>query len=365
MTRKTSTSTGMPDRQSPKLARPLLEESQDQLHSILAGKKILVTGASGYVAVNIFRLLQGIPCNITRWTRQDKSLPPLQGQAQVRDFVGDYADIDVWRLALSERTDAVVHLAAQTSVYKANDDPNGDWRANVLPLLNLLEVCRQTGRNPAVVFAGTVTQAGLPEKTLIDETIQDAPVTMYDFNKLTAEQMLEYYDRHQHVRGATLRLANVYGPGPPSSSSDRGLLNMMVKKAIRGEELTIYGAGEEVRDYVFVEDVARAFLNAIACIDRIKGQSFCIGTGTGHSIADAVKLVAQRVNCRRGSQVKAVHVDSPDGLSEINKRSFVVDSRRFQEATNWRPTTELADGIDRTIESVVANRVEGSLSAAG
>jgi nucleoside-diphosphate-sugar epimerase len=141
----------------------------------------------------------------------------------------------------------------------------------------------------------------------------------------------------------------VYGPGPRSRSADRGVLNAMVRRALAGQALTIYGEGDFLRDYVYVEDVARAFLAAAAHIDRLGGGHFLIGSGRGHTFAEAVRTVADRAALRTGRPVAVDHVDPPRPLAPIERRNFVADTARFHGATGWSARVGLVDGIDRTI----------------
>ncbi len=317
----------------------------------LAGARIVITGAAGYVATRVIALLRAVDCRIVRVDRPGAVFEPVGGPARVEDVAADIREPAVWS-GLLDGTDIVIHFAAQTSVYVAAQDAAADARINVQPMLALLEACRRDGRRPAVLFSGTVTEAGLTERLPVDESVPDRPITIYDLHKLMAEQYLKHYACEGVVRGGVLRLANVYGPGPKSSSADRGVLNLMVRKALAGEPLTVYGRGEFVRDYVYVEDVARAFVLAAANIDRVNGRHFVVGSGVGHTLAQAINLVADRVAMRTGHRVPVLHVDPPASLSPIESRNFVADSSAFAQATGWRADTGLEAGIDRTIESM-------------
>jgi len=125
----------------------------------------------------------------------------------------------------------------------------------------------------------------------------------------------------------------------------------MIMAALRGEPLTVYGTGEYVRDYLFVDDVADAFLRAAAHPERINGRHFVVGSGRGVTIRGGFELVAARVETLIGRRVPVVTADPPGALSDIQKRNFVADPSRFSDATGWRPFWSLSDGIDRTIEA--------------
>lgn len=315
------------------------------------GTRILVSGGSGYLAANLVQALLPVRCQLIRLSRNHGKLPPLSGVAQVEDFGGDIRQLATWKQAVAG-VQFIFHFAAQTSVPIAAADPEADLGANVLPMLQLLEACRQFGTCPVVLFAGTATQAGLTPQLPVDETHLDSPLTVYDLHKLAAENYLKHYVSQGFVRGASLRLANVYGPGPRSSSSDRGILNTMIRRALAGESLTLYGLGQFVRDYVFVADVIRAFLTAGTHPDALAGRHFVIGSGTGHTLAAAFNLVAQRVAHKTGQQVAVQHVPQTSPLSPIEERNFVANTKAFRRATDWLPLYDLATGIDTTIEAL-------------
>lgn len=318
----------------------------------MEARRMLITGGAGYLASGLISLLKDVDCHITRLGRAEEKFGSVAGRARIESVVGDVRERAVWERAL-EGADIVFHFAAQTSVYVANQDAQADLEANVVPLLHLFEVCRRKGIQPIVLFAGTVTEAGIPTSLPVDESHPDHPVTVYDLHKLMAERYLKYYVSQGLVRGASLRLANVYGPGPRSSSADRGVLNMMVRRALAGEAITVYGQGKELRDYVYLEDVARAFVCAAAAIERTNGQHFVIGSGEGHTIAEAMTLVSQRVALRTGVEVPVVHIDPPQPQSPIEARDFIANTQLFNQLTDWRALFSLAAGIDRTIEATL------------
>jgi len=329
----------------------LTDSIETNIAACYAGKSILVTGGGGYLASGILRRLADIDCRIVRFGRAADKMPIVAGRARIENVTGDVRDREIWT-SLLEGIDIVFHLAAQTSVYVAQQDPAADLQANVSPLLNLLETCRLKRRQPIVIFAGTVTEVGLPATIPVDESQPDRPITIYDLHKLMAEKYLAHYANEGQVRGATLRLANVYGPGPRSSSADRGVLNMMVRRALAGETVTVYGDGQQVRDYIYVDDVAAAFLSCAAEIDQTNGRYFVIGSGEGHTILEAMTTVCDRVALKTGARAPLVHVEPPQPQSPIESRNFVADCSLFTGLTGWRPRVNLIEGIDRTIESV-------------
>jgi len=316
----------------------------------LQGKTILISGGAGYLASALVELLKNIDCHIIRMQRQGSRPAPVTGTARISDLAGDVRDPMVWERSLAG-VDYIFHFAAQTSTYIANADPLADQSANVQPMLHMLETCRRQAQHPTVCFSSTVTVAGIPARLPVNESHPDHPRTIYDLHKLMAEQYLRWYSEQGLVGGVTLRLSNVYGPGPSSSRADRGILNQMIRRSLAGETLTIYGAGDQVRDYLYVEDAARAFLAAALHSEALNGKCYVIGSGQGHTIAEAIGLVADRAKAKTGIPVPVQHVAPPKDLSPIEERDFVADSGRFSRATGWQARHTLDQGIELTLEA--------------
>lgn len=309
-----------------------------------------MTGAAGFIGGRVVDRLAADGGRIIRVARA--ALPRIESAAAVEviDVIGDVTDRAIWDQVAD--ADIVFHFAAQTSGSPAADDADASFHANVTPIRHLLAACGQRRRRPIVVFAGTVTEAGIPSRLPVNEDEPDDPITAYDRGKLMAENDLKAAAAQGVVCAATLRLSNVYGPGATGKGHDRDVLNRMIKAALGGEPLTVYGTGEYLRDYVFVEDVADAFLRAAAHAEKINRRHFVVGSGRGVTIRGAFELVAARVESLTGRRVPVVTADAPAALSDIQRRNFVADPSRFSVATGWRPSWSLSDGIDRTIEAL-------------
>jgi UDP-glucose 4-epimerase len=290
-----------------------------------AGKTVAVSGASGFIGARVVDRLGALDCRVV-------------------DVARDWAS--------AADADVVFHFAAQTSVAFAERHPDQDFEANVVPMRRLIAACDKARRGAIIVFAGTVTQAGITSKLPVGEDTPDSPVTVYDRHKLMAEDDLKAAAKRGDVRGVSLRLSNVYGPGGHGRTRDRDVLNRMIAAAWRGDALTVYGSGEYLRDYVFVDDVAEAFLLAAAHPDQVNGRHFVIGSGRGVTIREAFEVIAARVERRHGRRVPVIMTEPPAPLSAIEQRHFVADPSRFFEITGWRPLCSFSDGIDRTIEAL-------------
>ena len=267
-------------------------------------KKILLTGGSGYLAYNLIDALKNTELEVTRFDLKIDNWSDFDGnfKIKIKNIEGDIRDRNLLESILPEY-DIIFHFAAQTSIYVADINPINDIGINLMPLVNILDICEKWQLKPIIIFSGTATQVGLNGFMPVDEQVQDNPVTIYDLNKSLSEKYLGFYCRKGVVRGSTLRLANVYGPGPKSGSNDRGIVNLMVKRAIDNKPLTIYGTGEYTRDYIYIKDVVNAFLSAAINIDKLNGKFFYIGSGKGHTIVDMIKMIVEYI-CMQAIDLK-------------------------------------------------------------
>jgi len=316
------------------------------LPAFYSGKTVLVTGGTGFIGSSVIQSLResgAIIISVSRKKQEDQSR-----QSSVTRVRGDYS-VSFWKQILP-RVDVIFHFAAQTSSAYANLHPTRDFQSNILPVVSLVEACQATGKRPIVVFSGSVTQTGMTRSVPVNEQRPDSPTTIYDMSKLVSEQYVRYYAKAMGGHGVTLRLANVYGPGPTSSSADRGILNLMVRKALSGQDLTVYGSGAYTRDYVYISDVVSAFLAAAASLSKTNGKYYLVGSGTGHTVAEMIKMVSKSVLELTGKKSKLISVREPEDLPEIEHRHFIADTAGLSGDTGWHAKVTLKEGLRKTIE---------------
>ena len=158
-----------------------------------------------------------------------------------------------------------------------------------------------------------------------------------------AEEYLKMYCRLGYVRGAALRLANVYGPGPRSGRDDPRVLNAMIRKALAGKPLRVYGSGEWLRDYIFVDDVVNAFAAALEHQHSVNGRHWIVATGQRVTIG-ARRLILLRIGLlgKRVFRVPVTLGNPPADLSPIEQKGTLsVTSGSSPKATGWRPIVRL------------------------
>lgn len=310
--------------------------------------RILITGASGLIGAALVERLRGENNTIICQSRS----PHVDGLG-VKWIQHDLTR-DSWkRLSLPE-IDVIYHLAGQTSTYGARQDPIEDLSANVLGLLNLLEYFRKQRASPFVVFAGTATEVGVTDQLPIHENFPDRPVTFYDISKLTAEMYLKQYVREGWIKGCSLRFANVFGRSQAGQQTDRGIIDKIFNQAVSGQNITIYGDGSYLRDYIFIDDVISALILASKNIERTNGRTFYIGSGQGITLKDAFLKVISVAAIVTGIHVDHAHVKPPVDLSDIEYRNAVIDSSAFRQATGWVPQYDFDTGLEAAYHSFLS-----------
>jgi nucleoside-diphosphate-sugar epimerase len=314
-------------------------------------KNVIVTGASGYIGTKLVHALKEEGAKV--WGMSSK------GGDHFEHIPVDWSNFFFDEAHMPDHIDYVFSLAAQTSAYKANENPIEDYDHSVKPLLNLLEYLKEKKQKPHIVLASSSTIHGIPNEIPVNEGHHPAPVTIYDLHKYFSELYLFHYIDEGTVTGHALRLCNIYGPGVESSSKDRGIIHFMAGKAFRGEELPVYGNGEEIRDYLYIDDLIEAMLVGAFNKEKTNGLYFVMGSGTGYKLKDAFNTVidlAKEINPKTNSILK--HVDPPQGLSPIEKRNFVADTKLFTALTGWTPKVSFEEGIKAYLHTLNDNEGE-------
>ncbi len=307
---------------------------------------MVVTGAGGYIGAVLVDALVKNSCRVLRISRGD-----LVAIADTQTMKADIRNPDAWSYIV-EQADVVYHLAGNTSAYEAARNPAESLNSTLLPLNHLVNAAQVQCRKPRVIFASTATVYGLTHQLPVDETVEATPITIYDLHKLFAEQQLALATKSGYLDGISLRLANVYGPSSSlSSADDRGILNRVTAMALQGRDLTVYGDGNYLRDYVYIDDVVEAFMLAGFSKD-VCGGVFNVATGRSVTVSAAFHMVATRAAIATGNTINVKNAPWPEGAGAIEFRNYVANINAISEELGWRPAVSLESGIDRLIRKI-------------
>jgi UDP-glucose 4-epimerase len=320
-----------------------------ELQKFYSGKNVVVSGSNGYIASSIIPLLKSFDAKITCLSRKDTSF--FEG---VEYLLGDIADSETWHI-LIEKADIIIHLAGNTSIYSAKEDPKKSIDSSILPILHIIDAAKNLNRVPKIVFASTASIYGTSPSLPVSEDQKEDIITVYDLHKSVAEKHLQIASNEGLIDGISLRLANVYGPSSTLAlSNDRGILNKITNLALSGQPITVFGDGNYLRDYVYIDDVALAFLEA-GKVNNISGQIFNIGSGKGTLIKDAFSYIAKLVDARNDKKAEIIFQDWPELADEIERRNFYADISKFVKCTDWAPSVTFEEGAERTVDYFSSN----------
>jgi UDP-glucose 4-epimerase len=205
--------------------------------------------------------------------------------------------VEFRNLLSQQRFDVVCHLAAQIDVRASVADPVLDADTNILGTLNLLEGLRASGNSARIVFSSTGGALyGSTTESPTAEHFPKEPESPYGIAKLAAEHYLSYYAHVHHIDSIVLRFGNVYGPRQ-NPLAEAGVIAIFCDRLLQRRPLTIFGDGEQTRDYIYVKDVARAILEAstlpVPPLGGLDSRAFNIATGIGTSVLSLAETLKQ------------------------------------------------------------------------
>jgi UDP-glucose 4-epimerase len=224
---------------------------------------ILVTGGAGFIGSNLVDVLVArghsvrVLDNLSTGKRSN-----LPVDAGVELIEGDVADAQTVRRAV-QGCRAVVHLAAVASVQASVDDPLGTHQSNLVGTLNLCEAMREAGVRRVVFASSAAIYGNNGEGQPIDEDTPKAPLTPYAADKLASEHYLDFYRRQHGLEPVVFRFFNIYGPRQDPSSPYSGVISIFTERAQQGLPITVFGDGEQTRDFLYVGDLVEVLLQAL------------------------------------------------------------------------------------------------------
>ena len=311
-------------------------------------RRVLVTGGAGFIGSHVADAFLGAGWGVT--VLDNLSRGRRQNVPSGAEFLQmDAGSVETRELIAARRFEVISHHAAQVDVRISVADPILDAEENILALINVLEGARLGGtrRVVAISSGGVVYGERRPPHP---ETAPKLPLSPYGCSKLAGEHYLACYAQLHGVEGVALRYSNVYGPRQ-DPHGEAGVVAIFGNRLRAGQALTIYGDGEQTRDYVFVTDVARANLLAAeadlpAPDGTIDARAFNIGTG----VLTSVNALAHTMIEVAGVRVAVER--APARTGELLASSLVAE--KAGRVLGWTPQVGLAEGLRATYEWIVA-----------
>jgi UDP-glucose 4-epimerase len=310
-------------------------------------RPVMITGGLGFIGSNLAHRLADLGADVLL---VDSLIPDYGGNLYNIEDIKDRVRVNIADVRqqstmnyLVRHVDVIFNLAGQVSHIDSMRDPYTDLEINCRSQLSLLEACRRNNPKAKVVFAGTRQVYGKPDSLPVTEQHLVRPTDVNGINKAAGEYYHLVYNNVFGVRACSLRLTNVYGPRQLVKHNRQGFIGWFIRLVVEDREIEIYGDGSQLRDFVFVDDAAEAFLEAGAS-DGCNGGVFNVGGLEPISHRDLVHLLIEVAGTGR-----VRYVDWPAEMKAIDIGSFYADSSRFTAATGWRPRLGLREGLGRTV----------------
>jgi len=297
--------------------------------------KILVTGGCGFIGSNLIPMLRKGGHTVRVLDNLSAGSPEVLDDQEIDLLVGDIRNQKIIQEAVSGM-DAVIHLAAHTNVIDSISNPEFDFEVNARGTFNLLLASREENIKK-FVLASSNAPIGKTDPP-IDESKAPKPMSPYGASKLAGEGYCSVFYHSYGINTVVLRFANVYGPYSYHKGS---VVAKFIKEIVKNYEITIYGDGDQTRDFVYVEDLCRAIMEGLNV--ECGGETFQIATGKETSVGELVNCLKELM---KDTKFKINYVPQRNG--EIIKNYSNIS--KANQVLNWNPEVELKEGLLKTID---------------
>lgn len=292
--------------------------------------KVLILGSEGFVGNN---LVEGLSKN---HQVSCADLIPTSIHINYNQFdITNPSSVD----KVVKDVDVVIDLAAH-SLVSSLDGTIDNAKVNILGLLNVLESCRKNGIKK-IIFTSASSLIGIPNSQKVSEIHPAYPKTAYGITKLASEHYLRLYNELHGINYVIFRFFNIYGP-----YQKNGLIPTLYNRIIKNEPLTVFGKGDQIRDYVFIEDIISFFDEAVST-SKADNEIFNLGTGKGTTIKKIIEILSKTLQTNPEIDFK------PERPGEIG--NFVADTSLLNSNFQNTPSTPVDLGIQKTVEWLKLN----------
>lgn len=318
-----------------------------QLNRKLSGRKVLVIGGAGFIGSFVVEELLKYPVdeviiydNFSRGTRENIELSLKDPRCRIFEYGGDIRETDVIDRAVAAADD-VIHLAAMWLLH-CRDFPRTAFDVNIAGTFNVLEACARHGTNH-LVWSSSASVYGNAIEVPMEENHPFNNRNFYGATKISGEAMCRaFFDRYG-LSYTGLRYMNVYGPRQDQQAAYSGVIPLMLNKIAEGKEPVINGDGTQAYDFVYVRDVARA--NILALAAGLSDEFFNVGTGVGTTVRELCETILRL----KGADMPLTFRPYSEDDNRQLVKNRIGDIRKASEMLGFLSEYTLEDGLDELI----------------
>lgn len=305
----------------------------------ITGERVVVFGGAGFIGSHAVSALLDLGAEVVVF---DRTPPHERVVADIEVLTGDIRDRDAVESAVAGSS-SIFALAGRSGATASIADPLGDLELGPWAQLVLLESVRAVAPDASVIFPGSRLEFGKPNSLPVSESHPLHGASPYAIDKSTCAAYYAMYARLHSLNTMVLRLSNPYGPHLNAGAfSGFGILNYFIDLALKGETITLYGDGSQLRDLVYIDDVIDALI--IAASAPVPGEALNVGAGAGVSLADAARLAVEVAGSGRIEMVPW-----PPDAHAVETGDFYFDITRARQLLGWAPKVGLREGLERTV----------------
>ena len=312
------------------------------------GRNILITGGLGFIGSHLAIKLVELGAHVTL---VDAMVPDYGGNLfniePVKDKVivnfCDIRDANAMNY-LVKGQDYIFHLAGQVCHVMSLTNPFPDIDINIKGTAIVMEACKRHNPEAKVIYTGTRGQYGSSVKLPVSEDAPTNPKGIYEISNLTAEKIIKVYCDVHGIDCVLLRLTNTYGPRAQMRHSRYGVVNWFVRLAVDDETIKVFGDGQILRDFLFVDDCVEALLMSAVCQPAM-GEIFNVGVDKPTKIVELAETIVRVAGSGRWEFAPF----TPERKAQ-EPGDFYSDISKIRRVIGWQPKTSLEEGLRRTIE---------------
>ena len=316
-------------------------------------RAVLIWGALGFIGFHLTERLLDSGFRVSVLCRSRSCYPEPRWARRVNWYEIDGRSQAATLEAAVSSASIIFDLAGSSGAVASNNDPISSLETNCKVQLEFLEACRKAKHKPRVVFSSSRLVYGDASRERIDETHATNPRSIYAVHKLCIEQYMRVYSSLGAISHTICRISNAYGPDPGRAGQGYKILNSFILKSLVGMPITLFGTGDQVRDFIYIHDLTEVLIRC-ALTPKAENTTFNVGSGEGRTMVEAANLIRALTG---GPEI--VFQPWPEEYLSVESGDYISDVRKTEELLAFTPRYSLQEGIADTVRAYQFERESG------